>query len=557
MVAYFEKIVNALNQPKTYLWAGNFLLVLILILLSNSGVLPIAKIQDFIFFAAIGLIFALYRPGWAFLFFVGTIALENINLAPASLSIAIRPYQFIGGLTILALAIRYFFKRTDFDFPKWKIVDSAVVVFALAGFISTAFTLDRGVSLKQSMVALAFAALYYLTRIFIQNLDDLKRVAPFFLSSSSVVVLYGIWQNVRFSRGLNSFETMAGRPNASFTEADWLGIYLVLLLAVLYSIIYYFYNIRGNGETLISPPKADPPMADNFQFSISKQFLMSKFPNFKILFLYLILSTSYILLILTVSRSAWLGAVVVTVVFLVAIFTQLKLNPKEWQWKKTIRIKIPIIISLILSIALVYFFHLTTFQLWSRAQSTGSGLQKITVSCSSDIVLPSQINSVADLQPYDCRHINLEEINAERQRGNFVKEINRPDPNVNIRSQIYQKSWASIKAHPILGIGWGNSGLILGKDERGVSLNSSNIFLETWLGSGILGLLALVIIWCYTIYKGGTQFLKNEGDGKALGLFILLGSIAILTPNLFNAGIFLGFLWLSWGVSMANGENRG
>lgn len=548
MLAYFEKFVNSLNRPKVYLLLANFLLVFFLIVLSNTNVLPISKIQDFIFFAFIFLIFALYRPGWAFLFFVGTIALENINLAPDLLGLTLRPFQFIGSVTLLAMLIRFASKRINFELPKFKMVDWVVVIFAIAGFFSILGALDRGVSLKQSVIVSTFIALYFLTRIFIQNLEDLKRVALFFLGSSLVVVLYGIWQNIRFSQGLSHFETMPGRPNATFTEADWLGIYLVLLLAILYSMTHYVHNVRDSREPLIS----------NFKFSIFKpclpagrNFLMSEFLNFKNLFFYIILSTSYILLILTVSRSAWLGALAVTVVFLLIIFTQLKLNPKNWQWKKTLNIKMGIIISLLVSIGVVYFFHLTTFQLWNRAGSTTSGLQKITISCVGNASLPEKINSTDELVNYNCRHINLEDIQKEKDLGYEIREINRPDPNVNIRAQIYQKSWEVIKENPILGIGWGNSGLVLGTDERGVSLNSSNIFLETWLGSGLFGFLALVYIFIYIFIKSSIGFRTGGSERKIISLFVLLGAIALLIPNLFNAGLFLGILWVFLGIAVS------
>lgn len=531
MIAYFEQFVSALNRPKTYLLGANFLLVFFLILFSNAGVLPIHKFQDFIFFALLFLIFALYRPGWAFLFFVGTIALENINLAPEMLGVAIRPYQFIGSLVLAAILIRRTFNRTNFDFPKFKSIDWAIVIFALSGFLSAAFAMDEGVSLKQSAIALTFAVLYFLARIFVQNLSDLKRIAPFFLSSGMVVGAYGIWQNIRFGQGLNHFEVMPGRPNATFTEADWLGIYLVLLIAVLYAMIYYFQS-ACHSERAERVEESNP---------ISLGTLL----------LYIILSVSYIILILTVSRSAWLGAVAVTAIFFVAVFTQLKLNPKEWQWKKTLQIKIGILISLALAIGIVYMFNLTTFQLWNRAGSTASGLQKITVSCASNVALPEKIGSVSELANYNCRHIDLENIDAEKQSGNFVKEINRPDPNVNVRARIYQKSWEVIKNNPILGIGWGNSGSFLGRDDRGVALNSSNLFLETYLGSGILGVLALVYIFVYILIQSLRGFRMGDSEQKIVSLFILLGVVALLIPNLFNAGIFLGILWVFLGIAVA------
>jgi len=529
-----SEIFTKFNRPKIYLLAANVFLVFFLILLANLNILPIKDLPDFLFFTLIYLAFALYRPGWSFLFFIGTIALENINLAPQGIGLAVRPYQFIGGLTILAVLIKLAAGRLGFKLPKFGWPDLAVLVFAAAGFLSAVFALDRGVSFKQSIVAASFAALYFLVRLFIPDIEDLKRVIPFFFSSSAIVVLYSLWQNIRFLSGAASFEVMAGRPNATFTEADWYGIYLVLLLAIIYSIIYYISNVSKEGESLIF----------NFQFSIFNKFSITKSQNLKIAICGLLVAT-YVALILTVSRSAWLGALFVTIIFLFAILTQLKINPKNWQWKNTIRVKIPIIISILFSLLLVFGFHLTNFQLFNRVQSTGTGLQKITVACTQNVALPEKIESVSELAQYGCKHIDLEDIQTEKAEGNFVTEIFRTDPNVNIRGVIYQKSWAEIKTHPILGIGWGNIGSILGTDESGHSLNSSNIFLETWLGAGIIGFFAIVLIFLNGPAKGAKFFANGASDDeKTLGLFLILGSFALLIPNLFNAGIFLGIAWV-------------
>ncbi|MBU2028391.1 O-antigen ligase family protein, partial [Patescibacteria group bacterium] len=163
--------------------------------------------------------------------------------------------------------------------------------------------------------------------------------------------------------------------------------------------------------------------------------------------------------------------------------------------------------------------------------------------------LPEKINSSEELIRYSCRHINLEEIKMEEEQGNLIKEIYRPDPNINIRGQIFQKSWEAIKNHPILGIGFGAISPILGQDGRGTSLNSSNIFLEVWLGSGLIGLIAFIFIWLNAIVVFVKRFWSgNNEEEKAFTLFILLGIFAFLIPNLFNAGIFLMILWFFWGI---------
>lgn len=269
------------------------------------------------------------------------------------------------------------------------------------------------------------------------------------------------------------------------------------------------------------------------------------------------LTALYILLILTVSRSAWLGALVVTILYLLIIFTNLKLSPRNWQWKNTLKIKLQILSSIILSIVIVYFFNLTNFQLFNRVQSTGTGLQKITISCHPEPSsknfqeLGSRIENLDELSQYGCRHINLEDIEKEKLAGNFVTEIYRPDPNVNIRGEIYQKSWQEIKKHLILGIGWGNIGNILGKDGQGAALNSSNIFLEVWLGAGILGLASFLLFWSYIITMSSLAFYKNRSVFGVYPFFLILAWIALTIPNLFNAGIFLGLLWIFSGIAVS------
>ncbi|MFA6160108.1 MAG: O-antigen ligase family protein [Parcubacteria group bacterium] len=549
MIVYFQQFVNNLNKPKNWLLLANVVLVLILIVCNNLGIIPL-RVGDFVFFAILTLFLALYRPGWAFLFFIGTIALENINLAPAELGIAIRPYQFIGALTITAISIRFLSGKLNFKLAKLNFIDYLVLVITASSFLSAFFAIvetQNFASLRLAIILATFSALYFLVRNYIQNLEDLKKVIPFFLSSSLVVVIYGIWQNIWFLRGLNSFEVMPGRPNATFSEADWLGMYLVLIISTL---IILFSALSPTLSRVRARGSLEFPSLPLGEMSRTRD-REGKGVLIKI-FLFIFLTLSFILLILTVSRSAWLGALAVTFIFLFTIFTNLRFYPKHWQWRETIQMKLIIVPALLVAIALVYIFHLTNFQLFNRVQSTGSGMQKITVSCDGNINLPESIDSVSELEKYNCQHINLEEINLEKSQGKYVTEIYRKDPNVSIRKEIYQKSWEQIKNHPIFGIGWGSIEKVLGKDERGTPLNSSNIFLEIWLGSGILGFASFVIMVSYILVGAIKKyyFAKNE-EGKIFGLFIIISWFAIVIPNFFNAGIFLGFFWFWLGVHRA------
>ena len=535
-----NQIFNIFNKTKSYLIVANILLTFFLILLNNLNILPL-RMGDFLFFTFLTLAFALYRPGWAFLFFIGTIALENINLAPLELGMTLRPFQFIGALTALALIIRILVKRINFELPKLNWFDGLIGIMVISGFLSAFNAPDKNANLKLAVIIFSFGVLYLMTRIYIQTFADLKRIVPFFVSSSVTVMIYGIWQNIRFIYGGSNFEVMPGRPNATFTEADWLGIYLVLCLAIIYAIVYYCHSERSEGSNLES--------------------VKCKVQSAKLFFCFLYLVTCFLILILTVSRSAWLGAGFITILFLFIILTNLKFHPKNWEIKYFLRILLNLAGTIIGSILIIYTFHLTNFQLFNRAQSTG-GLQKITISCDpnkltwdiNDYINAGNVVGQEKLDRLGCRHINLEEITIEKAKDFIVMEVYRQDPNVKTRQEIYQKSWNEIKKHPILGIGWGSIGQVLGNDERGSTLNSSNIFLEVWLGSGIIGLLSFVLIWIMILISGLRNFSKENSESKIYGIFLILGLFAILIPNLFNAGIMLGFLWVFWGISQNKTE---
>jgi hypothetical protein len=506
------------HPTRIYLLLVNVAMVIFLIVFQNVGLLPLRHLGDFTFFIILGILLAIYRPGWCFVFFIGSLALENINLAPMGFPLMIRPYQLLGLLTLVGFFFQYFSGRLPFALPKPHWVDGFVLLFASSGFLSVVFSAQRGVSFKQSLVALSFGLLYALVRIYIQSFEDLKRIIPFFLSGGLVISLYSIWQNIRFAEGLNSFEVMPGRPNGTFTEPDWYGIFLVLILAILLGNIYQCSK-KDNREM-------------------------------RIVYCLLVILTT-VSLILTVSRSSWLGAIIVIIVFLKASLLDGSLSYSKLSWKKFFTALEFLAIAGISSVAIVYVFHLTTFQLSNRAQSAG-GLQQITVACNpGHPALPDKINSLDDLALLGCRHINLEDIGKEKSLGNDVLVTYRPDPNVGIRARIYSVSLAQIKKHPLFGIGWGNISSILGSDERGAGLNASNIFLETWLGAGIIGLLSLLFIFGYILVRAVAFYLGADRQKQFISIALLLAWTAILIPNLFNSGIFLGFVWVYFGVAIS------
>ncbi|PIX89921.1 MAG: hypothetical protein COZ29_02715, partial [Candidatus Moranbacteria bacterium CG_4_10_14_3_um_filter_45_9] len=123
------------SSNKWLLIFANMFAGIILIILSHTSVLPLENV-NFVFFSFVGLLFALYRPGWTFLLLVGMLPYEIINIAPKSLPLTLRPYQWILILLALALIIRYALKR----FPVEKFVpnrwDMSVLVFGGGAFLS-------------------------------------------------------------------------------------------------------------------------------------------------------------------------------------------------------------------------------------------------------------------------------------------------------------------------------------------------------------------------------------------------------------------------------------
>lgn len=531
IISYLKDLVKYVQQKslRLYLLSASMVLVIFAIWFSNSNLLPFAKIADFLIFVSLAFLLALYRPGWTFLFFVASLPLENINLMPQDFGFSLRPYQLFGFLTVFAFTILSLRKRITFSMPKFFSADAAVLIFVAAGFISSIFALDKSISFKQSLIIATFVALYFLTRIYVQNLSDLKRIYPFIIGPSIVIVGYSIWQNLRFSRLMNPFESMPGRPNGTFAEPDWLGIYLVFLIAVILSVLYaYFRNIKfSNSESLESSDKL-------------KRF-----------FAFAYLTLVFSVLIICMARSAWLGAMVVLVAFLKLVAYNGLWNFSRWKWRKAGLALLGVSMSAFFGFAFVKMLNLTAFEIFHRAQSTATGLQEITVSCDSiDSQIPSVIEDTSRLIDLNCRQINLEEIDSEKQAGRFVTTTSRPDPTRNIRSKIYKTSFATIKKNLFFGVGWGGIGEILGRDENGMVLNSSNVFLEIWLGSGMLGLFSFIFILFYVLINAMYLFVRKI-ESRGASAYVILGMVAIVVPNLFNAGIFLGFVWVYLGMAVS------
>lgn len=496
---------------KTLLFFGG-LLVVGLPFLSGTGLLPLGM-ADFIFLLLITSLFSAYRPGWVFLLLVSVLPIEIVNLAPAMFGADIRPYQFLMVSIFLGLGIRFITRREMPGMPRLVPADILLALMPVGSLFAAVNAPDPGAALRFSVILFSFYALYVLCRIYIRSSEDVSRILPFVVLSGLLTALFAIFQNVFFLSGQVSGEVMPGRPNAGFPEPDWLGGFLVVIATI----------ILGGAYRL------------GFRKAGASDILRTKLGISLFLGLLLVL----LALVLAVSRSAWLGLFASLLVFVIFLFLRKSVRPALFSVGF-------FVVATIVSLLVTFRIPLTNFDLSGRAGSIGSGRQTITVSCEGIVELPEHIEDVTELAPLGCRHIYLEEISAELAFGRFVAEIDRDDPNVSIRKDIYTQSLERIREHPVLGIGWGSITETLGTDPRGAGLNASNLFLEVWLGSGLLGLAGLVGFLGSLLFVSIRDFFRTGGG---FPLFLLSATVGLVVFDLFNSGILLGFVWILFGVA--------
>ncbi|MEA2007292.1 MAG: O-antigen ligase family protein [Patescibacteria group bacterium] len=535
---------------KEYIFAS-ISCVLVSVILIISDLFDFNHLANFLFIlvSLVCMLIAWKNANWLFWLFFALLPLEKVVISPINFPLSLRPYQLIGAILIVVMIAKWVIGKSKFRFISFKKIcllcrlavgdkcdlgksqksfgfyDRLVFSLPIFAFLGLVSSPDRAVSLKLTLVLISFIALFWLARNFLQTTIRRLEALWFFAIGSIPVLLFGIYQSLAFKLGWRHFEVFEARINATFTEPDWFGIYLAFLLAL--ELLFLI---------AIEKSKVQKVMIGKFDaFKLARGAVFAD--------VFLIIS----LLIMTVSRSAWLGAAIVILAFFAGSFFIFKENLSYVAGKNLAALALVFVLSFIT----INLLDLSDFHFANRASSSVSGMQKITISCEKGSNVPREIENISKLGKYDCRHINLEEIATEISAGNEVKEVFRPDPNVQIRKNIYAQSWQQIKKHPILGQGLGSSSAILGKDSHGSGFNASNIFLETWFSMGIGGLAVIVLVLLAPLVKakkklldlksGKTEIVKNVQFGL---LFVLFTSGAIIIPNLFNSGLLLGFFWI-------------
>jgi hypothetical protein len=523
---------------KEYFWVAiiGILLNATLILMDVAGFLPLNLTTFGLVFLVIFLL-ALYRPIWVFWLFVISLPLESVIISSAQLPVSFRLFQMIGVMLFLAtlvlVGLRVKNKKLppmiDFDGKKifkkgqhFNLRDALVVLLVMFSFVSLGKALNFSMTLKLNLVLLSFGMIYFLSRFYLQEKQRKLEALWFFIVTSLPILLFGVYQAVAYKMNWLDFQIFAERVNGTFTEPDWFGIYLVFLTSLIYWVKLYLF--RTKNDTMIGV----------FEIRKAGQWFL----NFHLLLVILVL-------LLTVARSAWVGFTVLTVAYFFCLFYQKKIfNLRRFLgisfWKEFL-----IVFWLgLLAVFIIIIIGLSNFNLVDRASSSLSGLQEITISCQPGSEVPNQVYGMEALAEYNCRHINLNEIETEQASGQLVKKVYHPDPNIEIRKDIYQTTWSEIKNHWLVGQGLGSSAEILGEDDYGHGFNTSNIFLEVWFSLGLFGLLIFGWLFLGPIIKGFGDISNKYKAGFGLNSLLILTGIALLIPNLFNAGIFLVIFWV-------------
>ena len=467
----------------------------------------------------------LLKPRWGMIFLVFTTVLDNVSLLGA------RPYQWLVFLIvttwIVLFHINYFSKKQGAgdniivalfkDFKNyWKHNRAFALVLALL-FLSSLIGIinapNQAFSLKQAVVlAFALVIAFLVNRRAQENSQQFQVMSWAFILASIPVGLFALYQNIAHEYGFDSFEVMPARPNSTFYEPDWLGIYVAFVLVLL----VYQLMLRGN------------------VFKAAENRAKTLAQCFGIWMLFLL---NTIVLIISVARASWVAITGAFLGFFGLAFVALifkKIPAKTFF--RVLQVTLGWVLATGLALILIHFLNLTRFNLKDRVLS---------------IVNQEHIVTMAEKDGVKIK-IDLEEINFYQEQGWLISEEKIEDENVTARFSAYANNWELAQKHWLLGQGQGS---ILA--ERDFVHNANNIFYEWLIAGGILGFSAFValMLMCLkeVIYL---LFLKDSSKGQLFNeaVLALMGVTVIFFTNLFNSGVLFVPMWVMIGLLWQSGK---
>ncbi len=479
---------------------------------------------DFIFITLLVFGCGFYRPQWVFALALTLLPLETLSLLPPEAPLTLRPTLLLGCAALLGYVLKSGFTNSFSRILRINGADFAVIAIFVGTLLGLLIDQDRTDQGRYLLILAMLLTTYIMTKLFFYHTQARTLAWGSVAVSGILVAGYGVTQNILFNAGLIHKQAMPGRPNGTFAEADWLGIFLILPLIVVSAWLF----IRK------------PKILDSLSQALVNTLLT--------IALFLIQIT----LVLTVARSAWIGA-------LVGVSA---LSCLIWRMRGLQQVLISLVGQgsiAVLALILINGLSLSTFNLEQRLQST-AGLQEITIACEASssctstfsCPIPITITDITELEPYNCTFIDLEEISSKEDEGLIVTTTKRPDPTVSVRQEIYQTSLQEIKNNPFLGIGWGMVGQKLGEDEHGNTHNSANLAVQLIISIGVFGIGAILLLTAMSIVIFA-RFMRhtpsaNPEEGDVIIATTLSSATGIFAANMFNAGLLQHYMWFILGL---------
>lgn len=277
----------------------------------------------------------LFRFSWYLLIFI--IPFETLQIALNGFNV--RVHQILLIITLGLGFIAYykyildnlkFFKKNILNFNFWYdniypiLFLGIAIIYILGGLIfgsSAQLTLIRGIGFIGYIVL--FALIYY----GINTKEQLFNVFKTLLYSTTILIIFGIYEAFAFKSGWPNFMYFPGRVDSFFPEPNWFSMFITFIYAILIP-LYYFSNNKK--ERLL----------------LSLMFIGLTFIS-----------------ILTMGRAAWLTMIIINLVFILQNLIT-KISPKKL---------ISFIISIFLFSTISVFLSqtgLTDFNLRDRFTST-------------------------------------------------------------------------------------------------------------------------------------------------------------------------------------------
>ena len=463
---------------------------------AERGVAPVS-LPTMIFVSVLSMAAALSWPRTLWRIFIALLPMELTVFAVLSpIEISVRPYQVIGAALFFATIIRHGHRL------RWqhlRLPDMAVILW-VTGSILAAVVSHR----PEAVDAVVSSALWYtLARIYVHKARDVREALQAVLSGAVVVMIIAIGQVV------SGATLMDARAHGTFPEPNWLGLYAATIVAL--ALAALMVKRRRNTRRVMA----------------------------------VVLTLSMTALILSVTRSAWLAAGTALVV---GIYLHYRYGDRT-QWRELWQLPVTALI-----VAVAAGVMLSDFSLSDRVRSLTDGTQTITVACDTPDAaktLPSHIATVEELASTGCRHIRLQDRDSLRAQGMIIHTVRRNDPSIGTRQEIYHTVADTLRSDPIRSmLGWGFGGIDLGRDARGTTLNSSNLFIEALIGGGILGAVGIGVLWGWAM-SAIARTVRHVRKRRSYAIPMNAALIAVFIGNLFNAGIFLAFPWVLLGVAVA------